>query len=195
MNLLVHALGMLCALGTATLAATARSNRYAVPALALGFAVSVVAIAPERMPNPVWIGGLVALVAILKLARPGFEVLTAASAGALAGLWFSLLQIQGLSMTFALVLAAAVPATAAFMASRSSRFVTASLGDEALLVVIALALIVAVTPDVSEGWRSALLLNLENESARSEELSRWVLVLTGSSVALGGLYSLVWRSR
>ena len=195
MNLLVHALGMLCALGAATLAAAARSSRYAVPALALGFAVSVVAIAPERMPNPVWIGGWVALVAILELARPGFEVLTAASAGALAGLWFSLLQIQGLSMTFALVLAAAVPATSAFMASRSPRFMPASLGDEALLVVIALALIVAVTPDVSAGWRSALVLNLENESARSEELSRWVLVLTGSSVALGGLYSLVWRSR
>ena len=195
MNLLVHAIGMLCALGTATLAAAARGSRYTVPALALGFAVSVVAIAPERMPNPVWIGGWVALVAILELARPGFEVLTAAAAGALAGLWFSLLQIQGLSMTFALVLAAAVPATSAFMASRSSRFMPASLGDEALLVVIALALIVAVTPDVSAGWRSALVLNLENESARSQELSRWVLVLTGSSVALGGLYSLVWRSR
>ncbi len=186
---------MLCGLGSATLATAAAANRYAMGALGLGFLVSVVTLSPDRILDPSWIGLVVAVVAVVGLARPGMEVLTSGCAGALAGLWFSLLQLQSVPVVGALGLAVAVPVVSVYLTSRRSGFAPLELGEEAFLWVIALALIVAMGPELSSGWESAGVLNLENETGIEVEMATWVLILTLGSVVAGGVYSLVWRRR
>ena len=186
---------MLCGFGAATLATTAAGNRYALGALGFGFVVSVWALGPDRILDPALVGLVVAAVAIAYLSRPGLAVLSAGCAGGLAGLWFSLLQIQNVPVAGALVLALAVPAVSVYMTSRRSGFAPLALGEEALLYVIALALIVAMEPGVVSGWESASVLNLDYETGMESVISGWVLVLVGVSVVAGSVYSLVWRRR
>ncbi len=195
MNILIDALGMLCGLGAATLATTAVGNRNAIGGLGLGFVVSVWALGPDRILDPALVGFVVAAIAIAYLSRPGLEVLTSVCAGALAGLWFAVLQIQNVPVAGALALAVAVPAVSVYMSSRQSDFAPLALGEEALLSVIALALIVAIGPDVISGWESAGVMNMDYETGMESEMSGWVLVLTGGSVVFGSVYSLVWRRR
>lgn len=191
--MLFHALSMLCGLGTATFATSATGWRTA-SGLTLGFAAAAVLIRPERLPNPVWTGGLVALAAILQLVRPGVRPLTAASGGALAGLWSSILRMQGLPPAPALILAAALPAISAILTARRPAFAPVTLREEALVVVLLLGLAVAMAPEVSAGWRSALALNLEEKNSVGQIVPAWVLFLSAVSAALGGLYSL-WTRR
>ena len=195
MSFVLHALGMLCGLGTATLATAAAGNRKAMAALGLGFLISIVALGTDRILDPSLIGLVVAVIAAVQLARPGMEVLTSACAGALAGLWFSLLQLQDVPLVGALVLAVVVPGVSVFMASRRSGFAPLALGEEALLWVIVLALIVAMGPGFFSGWESAGVINLDYEAGMGTEMATWVLVVTGGSVVAGGVYSLVWRRR
>ena len=195
MNLVLHALGMLCALGAATLATAAANKRYAMTAMGLGFLVSLVLLGPDRILDPSLIGLTVAVVAIAQLARPGMEILTSGCAGALAGLWFSLLQIQSVPTVAAFVMAVAVPVASVYMTSRRSAFAPLALGEEAFLWVIALALIVAIGPGFSSGWESATVINLEYETGMEQEMSNWVLVMTVGSIVAGSIYSLVWRRR
>lgn len=195
-NLLFHALWMLCGLGTVIFATAASRRWYGLGALALGFAVAVLSFPSERLPDPVWTGVLVALAAVLQLVRPGQIALTAVCGGALAGVWSSLLRIQGLPLPPALMLAAALPAISVWLAARRPAFAPAAVREEALLAVFGLGLAVAMAPGVLAGWRSALALNvsIDENSHVNQIVPAWTLLLGGASVALGGLYSL-WTRR
>lgn len=193
LNWLFHALWMLCAFGTTVFATASARTRLALPALMLGFLVSAVWVRPERLPDAVWVGGLVALVAVLQLVRPGrADVLTIASSGALAGVWISLLEIQGLPSALALAIGAALPVASAVLTARRPAFAPVALGEEALLVVLALGAVVATVPSVLEGWRSAVALNVTDRSGSNTLVPIWTLWFLGTSVTLGGVYSL-WR--
>lgn len=184
--MLLHALGMLCSLGAATFATTAVGRWYAVALLPVGFAVA----AFWLRPDPVWTGGLVALVAALQIVWPDRAAVTAVSAGVLAGLWGVVLQDTGLALLPALMLAASVPAASMFLARRHKGFAPAALREEACLGVGVLGLTVAMGPAVTAGWGSAVVLNLEPGSGHVMET--WVLFAGGGPVALGGIYTL-WR--
>ena len=195
MNLLFTALLMLCGLGTAIFATTAARKRGALAALGLGFATGAVLIRPDVLPNASWTGGIVAGVAALQIFRPDVRFLAPLCGGALAAMWSALLQIQGLPPVAALILAGIVPALSAYLSGRREAFAPESLREEAMLALVVTGLVVAMIPEVSAGWRSALALNREEESAlaASQFLSGWVLVLSAASVVLGGLYSLLRR--
>lgn len=193
LNWLFHALWMLCALGTTVFATASTRTRLALPALMLGFLVSAVWVRPERLPDAVWVGGLVALVAVLQLVRPDrADVLTMISSGVLAGVWISLLEIQGLPRALAWAIGGALPVVSAALTARRPAFAPAALREEALLVVLALGAVVATVPSVLEGWRSAVALNVTDKSGPNALVPMWTLWFLGTSVALGGVYSL-WR--
>ena len=160
-------------------------------ALVAGFVVATIWLRPE----PVWIGGIVALVAVLSLGLPGLgpvRVLSAVVAGALAGLWVHVLQSYGLPGWSAVPLAAAVPGTVVVLAHRSRRFAPLGLREDALLTICVLGLVVAASPALSTGWRSAVVMNLEPGSGVQSTTGLWVPLGLGAVVSLGGLHTL-WR--
>jgi hypothetical protein len=63
-----------------------------------------------------------------------------------------------------------------------------------MAAMVALGLAVAVIPEVSAGWQSALALNREGKDSSNQIIANWVLVLSAASVVLGGLYG-VFRRR
>ena len=181
---------MVCGLGAATLATTVTGRRDTV-ALIAGFVVATLWLRPQ----PVWIGGMVALVAVLGLGVPRLgpvRVLSAAVAGVLAGLWVHVLQGYGLPGWSAVSLAAAVPGTAVILAHRSPRFAPLGLREDALLTICVLGLVVAASPALSTGWRSAVAMNLEPGSGGRPAMGLWVTLGLGAVVSLGGLHTL-WR--
>lgn len=193
LNWLFHALWLLCALGTTVFATASTRAWVTVPALMLGFFASVVWIRPDRLPDAVWVGGLVAVVAVLQLLRPGrVDVVTTICGGVLAGLWGSLLRIEGLPWVPALVIGAALPTISASLTARRSTFAPAALREEALLIVFGLGVTLAMVPNVLQGWRSAVALNLTDKSGSHELVPMWTLSFIGTALALGGVYAF-WR--
>lgn len=194
MDLLIHAFGMLCALASATFATRAAAQRLTGLAFVAAFVASAAWTRFVDLPDPALIGVLVALVAALRLKGPRFSPVAAVSAGALAAIWVSVLQLQGIPVVPAVVMAIAVPTASMTLALRRSSFAPPQLHEEALLLVAGLGLAVAVGPAVASGWRSAALMNLQYE-ANASGLPSWALVVSVASVALGGGYSLWWRTR
>ena len=127
---------MLCGLGAATLASAVTGRRDMVALLA-GFVVATIWLRPQ----PVWIGGMVALVAVLGLGMSRLGPLSAAVAGALAGLWVPVLEGYGLPAWTALSLAAAVPGMAVMLAHRSPGFAPLALREDALLTICVLGMV------------------------------------------------------
>ena len=144
--------------------------------------------------SPGWIGGISAVVAALRLSNVwrGDGWLVAAIAGMLAGVWASVLHLNGLPSVVALALGAAAPLTALTMKIRRAAFAPEHVTEEALAGVCALGLFVAVGPDVAAGWRSAGVLNSEPGPTVQGVLETWVIVTTGAAVVFGAVHSL-WR--
>jgi hypothetical protein len=165
-----------------------RSITLGIGGLALGIAASQPALA-----GPAWAAVPAGLIAILGLARPRHWWLTSMAAGALAGLWSTLLQRQGVPLPAAIAAAAALPALAAWLACHRPRFAPPPIRDEALLVTFVVAMAVAVAPGVLDGWNAALALNVSAEAAPSA-VPGWTLGLGCASLVLGALYS-TWSRR
>ena len=184
---------MLCGLGTAIFATSAAANRVAFGALLLGFAGGAAVIRPPALPPPAWTGCTVAVVAAIYILRPGATVATAFCGGLLAAILNVLLQIQGLTWMPALILSGIVPALAVYLTRRLPAFAPEALRQEAMLVIIALGLAVAIIPEISAGWQSALVLNRSQAIGAEQFVANWVFVLIGVSVLLGGCFSLLRR--
>ena len=178
---------MLCGLGAATLASTVTGRRD-MAALIAGFVVATIWLRPE----PVWIGGMVALVAVLGLGISRLGPLSAVVAGALAGLWAHVLEGYGLPAWTALPIAAAVPGMALMLAHRNPGFAPQALREDALLTIGLMGLVVAAVPAVSTGWRSAVAMNLEPGGWGRPDMGLWMTLGLGAVVSLGGLHTL-WR--
>ena len=181
---------MVCGLGAASFATTVSGRRDMV-ALVAGFVVATLWLRPQA----VWIGGMVAVVAVAAVFRPGVRLLgvsTAVVAGALAGLWFHVLQGYGLPSWTALPLAAAAPGMALMLTHQSPRFAPQALREDALLTIGLLGLVVAAAPALSQGWRSAVAMNLEPGGVGRPPMGLWMMLGLGAVVSLGGLHTL-WR--
>ena len=187
-RLLLHAVGLLCALASSTLATAARDRR-GVLVLGGGFALGAVWFQPE----PRWTGAIVAAIAGLSLARPHgapTSLSAALAAGLAGGLWTRVLAGYGLPAWAAWLLAAGVLAFAASSARRDARFAPPALRDDALAVLVALGLAVAAAPAVTAGWRAAAAMNLESDGLVRPGVHPWVVVGVAAMVSLGGLHSL-----
>lgn len=193
-NLFFHGLWMLCGVGAVVFAATAAPAWLQQLAVTLGFALAVFFTGPDRLPDPVSVGGLAAFVAAWQLWRPAATILPLASAGALAGLWSSLLRVQGLPWPLAVVGAAAVPLASSFLTRRRPKFAPEMLREEAQLVVLVLSLAVVLAPGIIDGWQSAVALNVGLKEDAGPDVPVWTWCAVSGTTALGGLYSL-WMRR
>lgn len=193
LSLSFYALAMLCSLAAVAFVALDTTRRGA-GAVAIGFVLGAVAARPDRLPDPVWVGAIVAALAAAAVMRPRAGTLAAAAGGVLGGIWISLLQVEGLSMAAAVAVAVASIAVSLFFSRRKPDFAPDVLREEALLVVFVLAVMVAAAPGIAAGWQSAAVLNLQQKEVPSQIVPAWILLLTLGAAAIGGLYT-VWMRR
>ncbi len=197
-SLFFHALWILCGLAAVVLTAEPAARWPGRVALAAGFASGLALAFPDRPPEPVWVGGLVAVAAALVLFRPAAGPLAAVVGGTVAAVWGVLLHLQGTPLALAMPVAAAVPMASEILAARHRAFAPEALRDEALLVLIALGLLVAMAPGAVAGWQSAEALNADAASnsmnAARQAIPAWTLVTTLAATCLGGAYAM-WMRR
>jgi len=188
---------MLCALGAAVFATAIGGVVSTVRriltwiALATGF-VLMTWFVSNRVVDASWIGGLVAILAAWQLLRPGYPLVVVAAAGALAALWGVLFAAAGAPRLVTVPVSAMVPAVSAFLTARAPAFAPRLLREDATLVVLLLAVMVGVAPTISDGWRSAHVLNAADPTGASAFLPIWMMSFVGASMALGGAWTL-WR--
>lgn len=188
--MLLHVVGLLCALAAAVFA-TAVRNRYGALALAAGFLIGIAWL----QPGPGWTGAAAAATAGFSLARPGgAPALLAAAlvAGLAGGLWSRVLGIYGLPLWLACLLASSVIALAAVSAARDSRFAAPAVREDALAALGVLGLAVAAAPGVAAGWRAAQAMNLAAGDMVRPGVHPGVVFGFAAVVVLGGLHTL-WR--
>jgi hypothetical protein len=194
MSPLLTAVLMLCGLGAVTLTTTAGRRLEAFGAVGLSIVIAAVGISVEYLPDARWIGCAVAAIATVLVFRPNAQWIGPLCGGVLAGLLAVLLEAQGVAFWVAMPGAVLLPAASAYCCSRRPDFAPGDLRQEAMLATAALGLIVAMIPEVTAGWQSALALNREAETESGSSqiiIANWVLVLSAASVALGGLYTLL----
>ena len=195
MTVTFHVLWVLCALGAVALAAApGRAPWIAMIAVGLGLAAGIWWLGPRDVPAVEWVGLTVFAIAATRLARlTSVRAMAVAAfvAGVLSAVWMSILRVAGLPFWAAVAIAAAPPMVAAYLTPTRPRFAPAIVRDEALLITMTLGLIVAAAPRIVEGWRSAVLLNIQDTS-RTLVLPAWTVALAVFAMSAGGVYSL-WR--
>lgn len=194
MTLSFHALWMLCALGAVVFAAAAARNVRERAFMSGGFAVGALLAAPERLPDPAGVGTLAAAAAAVYLFRPRYAMLAAAFGGALAGMWTALLEVQGLPLLIALVVAGVALVVTTHLARTRAKFAPELLRDEGLLAIAMLGVAVAMLPAILDGWQAAGNLSVTSERPATAGIPMWTLTILLMSASLGGLYSL-WSRR
>lgn len=195
MTLTYHALWMLCALGAAVFAAATPAGVRHSAAVAAGFAAAALLTSGSSLPDAVWTGGLAAVAAAAYLFKPRLKLVAISIGGALAGLWATLLEVQGLPVVVALPVAAGLLIVSLRLAHTRPGFATDALVEEGLLAVGVLGLGVAMLPGVLDGWQAATnLTGAQERTTASAAVPVWTLALLLASTSLGALYS-VWGRR
>lgn len=189
----LNAAGILAALAAAVFAAQSWRNRASVALLLVSFAGTVVAFAGSRFFDAATLGYCIVGAAVASLARPRWWLLPPVAAGICGAAWVSILGGQGLPWAPAIVIAAAVLAASAGGARRRG-FLSNEVRDEALVIVAAFALLLAVGPAVVDGWRSSITLAAEPLGAAGPEFGPWLGAIVAVSLLLGGAYS-IWKRR
>jgi hypothetical protein len=193
MTLDFHALWTLTGMGTVVFATLGGATRRAHAAIALAFVVATAIGAWFGPPRADAGGLLVAGAAVTLLLRPRFLFLAPLLSGALAGMFGTMLAVQGAPMLLAVPAAAVWPAAAAWY-SRQPAFAPPRLRDDALVILTVLGTATAIVPGVLDGWRAAVNLSLQSPPAAALPLPAWTLGIGVSALLLGGLYSL-WSRR
>jgi hypothetical protein len=183
-------LWLLCGLGSATFAASVRGWKD-VCLLALGLVATVILLRAQPLPDPPLLGGIAAVLAGWRLARPRIQPLLPLFAGVLAATMVLALRTQEVAWPLA-ALAAAPAVVSATLAWRQGRFAPESMRDEALLLIIALGLVTALAPGLADGWQSATGLSAQENPNGSPAVPVWVLWMTALSAAAGGAFTM-WR--
>jgi hypothetical protein len=120
----------------------------------------------------------------------------AVCAGVLAAWSGALLHANGVPHLAALALGAAWPSVSACLAVTNRDFAPRAIREEALLLVLGAGLGVAMVPRVADGWRSAVVLNVQ-PPADGALVPAWTLMVVGGALGVGGVSALFprWRSR
>ena len=195
MTLTFHALWMLCALSAVVFAACAASSASALAALAAGFGAAALLTGASAVPDAVWTGGIAAIAATAYLFKPRLRLVSLFIGGALAGIFATLLEVQGSPALVALPLAGALVVMTIRLSQSRPWFAPDVLKEEGLLGVGVIGLVVAIMPGILDGWQAAT--NLSGTPERAAEptaIPMWTLALILTSSSLGALYSL-WSRR
>jgi hypothetical protein len=193
-TLAFHVLWMSCALAAAVFAAAGLQSWRSCLVAAAGFAAAAAWASPARLPDPAWLGVLVAAGAVAQATRAMPRLSSALLAGVLAGFWSRLLTVQGLPLAASLVGAALLIVLAAWMARTRPAFVPPRIRDEALLLLIGLGLVTAILPAILDGWQAAGNLSLASTDVPAAAMPGWIVLIGGVSLACGAGYSL-WSRR
>lgn len=116
------------------------------------------------------------------------------AAGVCAAAWISILEVQGLPWLPAALLAVSVTGVAVGLAQRRAGFASAEVRDEAVVLVSCFALLLALGPELVDGWRSATALAAEPLSADVPSVGPWLGAFVIGCLLMGGVYSL-WKRR
>lgn len=185
--MLLHAVGLLCALAAPVFATGAR-DRLGALTLAAGFVIGIAWL----QPDPGWTGAVVAATASLSLVRPAGAPASRAAAlvaGLAGGLWSRVLGGYGLPLWLACLLASGVIALAAAFSARDPRFAAPAVREDALAALGVLGLGVAAGPGVAAGWSAARAMNLAAEDMVRPSVHPGVVLGVAAVVALGGLHT------
>jgi hypothetical protein len=189
-----HALLLLTVLGAAVFTASAVRGWQSIGAIVGGYIAALVWVTPLRLPDPVWVGCMAAILAALQLFRPRYGLVSAAFGGALAALCGPLGTVLGIAAPAGAAFGAAEAAIVASLSFRRPEFAPRPMRDEALLGIVGLGTLVALMPGVMSGWQTALALNIEDKGSMNQVVPGWTLTVGIMAVVSGGLYAL-WRHR
>ena len=193
MTLPFYALGMLCSLSAVVFATAAGTSRRSSVSAAAMFCAGAAWTTGVAMPAPEVIGCAAAIGSAVFLLRATWTTTAAALGGALAGAWSGVLAAQGMTWWIAVPLAIALPVAAVF-ARRDPEFATPQVLDEALVIICALGLGVAMLPGLLDGWGAAQSLTMQPADVQNQVVPAWTLAMTGVALGLGAGYSL-WSRR
>ena len=191
------ALWFVCALGAAVLAAVGPQSRAGSLLGLAGFALGAWWIRQPFGPSTSAVAMVVAIVAALELVRPPPQPFAIALAGWLAGVWSAVLQVQGMPLAVAIVVAGTLPAASGYLRRQRPAFAPAALREEALLFLVILGVVSAAAPGIAAGWRAAGNLNMHSGEAVASAtagMPLWTLVVASAALLTGGLFSL-WSRR
>jgi hypothetical protein len=189
-----HALWLLCALGAVVFATAGASQSRSIAALTTGLVGGLVWWSPGRIPDAAMTGALTALVAALYLFRPRLRIIAVAFGGALAGMLAALLEIQGVSRAVSPLAGIVLVAVPIWLTRTRPAFAPELLREEAMLMISAVGLGVAILPGVLDGWQAATNLSAAAERVATASLPAWTLLLLLTTWSCGALYS-VWSRR
>jgi hypothetical protein len=191
----LQAAGVLAALAATVFAAQPAGHRRAtLVALPASLALATLLLHWLTVPEIGALAFCIAAAAVACLVRLGPAWLPPIAAGITGAVWISLLEAQGLPWPPAVLLAAALLAAAAMLPMRRQDFAPADVRDEALVLVACFALLLAVGPDVADGWRSATALTAEPLAAAGPDVGPALAALVVACLLLGGVYSF-WKRR
>lgn len=181
---------MLCAFASVALAAAPAREPYLGVVLILSGLVAGAWWQTAYSASLQSVGPLIAVAAASALWSSRAAIPMMVVGGAAGALWGSALHRAGVPLTMAAIIGAAPALIGAYFAATRSGFAPPVVRDEALLIVLALALGATVAPGIVDGWRSAQLLNADAVAGAS--LPRWIVALMAGLVGSGGLYTL-WK--
>lgn len=193
MSILANALWLLCGLSAVVLAALTGRRWIGRVGLAVGFVLAILAIPAWVSLQMEWTGGLAVAGAVVLLFRPRYAVVASIAGGALAAILGLLVAQQGIPQLVSLAATAVLVILPAVLASRNPRLTGEEIRDEALLGICLAGLVVALTPGIQEGWRSAAALNVGGGGVDAgRAIPAWAMWVAAISLLLGGAHY-VWR--
>lgn len=144
--------------------------------------------------DPSHVATVLALAAFAVLHKRKWRRAAVVFGGMLAALWINVLSATAypwLPVAFAVCL---ISGLAFIGAIAWDGFVSTQLRDEALIIVIAVALVVSIVPTAISGWQTAASLQSLDASQNETSSGVGVLILSFTFMVVGGIYA-KWKHR
>lgn len=153
-----------------------------------GRATGLLFVEPEQLAT------IVALAALYKLENENHSTAAAMFGGALMALWINALNLAGYSWSLASVFVLLVAVITILCAIYRSTFVSYEYLNEALIIVLLMAVAIAILPTAIAGWQAAAGLQGLESSQASNSQNLGVLLLVLVFVFIGIIYG-KWKYR
>ncbi len=144
--------------------------------------------------DPTQFATLLVLAAFAVLHNKRWSTVAVVIGGMLTALWTNSLDAAGYPQLPVLIATCLFSVLAFFGALYRKGFVSAEVQDEALIIVIIVALLLSIVPTAIAGWQTATNLHVVDIAQDETYANVGLLILTLAFVTVGGLYS-KWKYR